>query len=274
MYAPRIRLFMLAAVFAAVSAVTGFAQAQKEPPTVRDFCVKVIPGKNAEFEAYIHDTAVPLNQSRADAGEIAWFLVVRGVIPAGTSAKCDYRIAYGYKGLPPEPLSDAQIDAALKRAQINLSAKELAAKRDSLSQLVDVGIWSQIEAIGASTEKGNYIRLNHYSVKPGEWENWTHLETTYWKPMVEAWLKSGGKGSWGVYGQMMPEGDNVPYNALTVDIFSDWNSLVHGVPFATWQKVHPNTDATDVFDRLDRVRSRHDIEIYKVLEVTAPAKSN
>ena len=66
----------------------------------------------------------------------------------------------------------------------------------------------------------------------------------------------------------------VPYNAITGDIFSDWNSLLHGIPFETWQKVHPNTDATEAFDRLDRVRSRHDIEVYKVLEVTAPAKSN
>lgn len=66
----------------------------------------------------------------------------------------------------------------------------------------------------------------------------------------------------------------VPYNALTVDIFSDWNSLLHGIPFETWQKVYPNTEATEAFDRLDRVRSRHDIEVYKVLEVTAPAKSN
>ena len=53
MYAARTRLFMLTAVFAAVSAVTGFAQAQKEPPTVRDFCVKVIPGKGAEFEVVL-----------------------------------------------------------------------------------------------------------------------------------------------------------------------------------------------------------------------------
>src|SRR5262249_47279405 len=121
MYATRPRLLMPVAVLALVSVATGFAQEQKEPPTVRDYCLKVVPGKAAEFETYAHDVVVPLNQSRVDAGEIAWFLLVRGVIPAGTSAKCDYRVVYGYKGLPPETLSDAQIDAALKRAKLNVT---------------------------------------------------------------------------------------------------------------------------------------------------------
>jgi hypothetical protein len=69
------------------------------------------------------------------------------------------------------------------------------------------------------------------------------------------------------------EGDDLPFNALSVDILPDWNTLVHRVPFELWRKVHPNTDATGVFDSLERVRSRHDIEIYKVLEVTGPVKS-
>jgi hypothetical protein len=247
-----------------------FTQEQKEPPTVRDYCVKVAPGKGMEFETFVRDVSVPLNQARAEAGEFAWFLFVRGVVPAGSSAPCDYRVVYGYKGLPPESPSNDQIEAALKRAKLNMSAKEMIAKRDELSHLVDVGIWYQIDSIGPSTQKGSYVRLNHYSVKPGAMEDWRHLETTYWKPLVDAWDKEGGKGSWGVYGLMMPDGDNLPYNALTVDIFPDWNSLLHGVPFALWSKVHPNTEATDVFDRLDRVRSRHDIETYKVLEVVSP----
>ena len=247
-----------------------FTQEQKEPPTVRDHCVKAAVGKGMELETFMRDVVVPLNQVRADDGEFAWFLFARGVVPAGSSAACDYRAVYGYKGLPPESPSSDQLDAALKRAKLNMSAKEMIAKREELSHLVDLGIWYQIDSIGPSTQKGSYLRLNHYSVKPGAMEDWRHLETTYWKPLVDAWDKEGGKGFWGAYGLMMPDGDNLPYNAVTVDVFPDWNSLLHGVPFTLWSKVHPNTETTDFFDRLDRVRSRHDIEIYKVLEVISP----
>jgi len=255
-----------------VFAAAAFTQEQKEPPTVRDYCVKVERGKGMEFETFGRDVVVPLNQARVDAGEFAWFLFVRAVVPAGTSAACDYRVVYGYNGLPPESPSSNQIEAAIKRAKLNMSAKEISAKRDELSQLVDVGIWYQIDFIGPSTQKGSYVRLNHYNVKPRAMEEWAHLETTYWKPLVDAWTKAGAKGSWGVYRLWMPEGDNQPYNALTVDIFADWNSLLQGAPFDLWQKVHPHIEATEVFDRLDGVRSRHDIEIYKVLELVA-AKS-
>jgi hypothetical protein len=72
----------------------------------------------------------------------------------------------------------------------------------------------------------------------------------------------------------MPEGDNLPYNAMTVDIFPDWNSLLHGVPLGdAWSKVHPHTDMTEAFDQLDRVRSRHDIEIYKATDLVTAKDS-
>jgi len=244
-----------------------FTQQQKQPPTVRDYCVKVASGKSADFETFVKEVGVPLNQSRADAGEFDWYAVVRAVIPAGSSAKCDYRVVYGYKGLPPETPSSEQMDAALKRAKINMSAKDWAAKRDALTQLVDVEIWSGIDYAGTGMGKGSYVRLNHYNIKPGAMEDWQRLETTYWKPMVQAYLKGGGKGTWSVNTLMMPEGDNLPYNAMTVDSFSDWNSLLQGISFSLWSKVHPNTEATDVFDRLDRVRSRANIEVYKVVEM-------
>lgn len=246
---------------------SAFTQQRQPPPTVRDFCVKVAPSKNADFENFIRDVNVPLNQSRADAGEFDWYMVARGVVPAGSSAKCDYRIVYGYKGLPPETASVEQVDAALKKAKINMSGKDWAAKRDALTQLVDVEIWYGIDRVGTGYGKGSYFRLNHYNIKPGAMQDWQRLETTYWKPMVQEHIKGGGKGSWSVNGLLMPEGDNLPYNACTVDAFPDWNSLLEGIPLSLWPKVHPNTEGTDVFDRLDRVRSRANIEVYKVMDI-------
>lgn len=261
-------------VLAAMCASAGFAQDHKDPQTVRDFCVRVPTGKSMEFEAYARDVAAPLAQARADSGEFMWLLIMRAVEPAGTSAKCDYRIAYGYAGLPPEMLSTDQLDAALKKANLNMSAQDLLAKRDSLSRLVSVEIWVQIDAIGPPTQKGGYVRLNHYSVKPGMMEDWTRLETTYWKALVDPWIKSGAKSAWGLYNLWMPEGDGLPYNAATVDVFADWNSLLHGAPVGElWPKVHPHTEITEVFDRLDRVRSRHDIEVFKVIELVAQTKN-
>lgn len=267
MSATRVRLPRLAAVSIAVGLAASASQAQ-EQPTVREYCIKVAPGKAAEFEAYLRDVAVPLAQARADSGEFAWSVVARGVIPAGSSARCDYRVAYGYKGLPPEELSKEALDAALKRAKLTLTADQLIAKRSALTSLVAAEIWFRIDGIGPNVEKGGYVRFNHYKVQSGQTDEWVRLETTYWKALMDAWLKNGGKGAWGVYALGMPGGDSTPYNAMTVDTFPDWNGLMQGVPLTElWPKVHPNRTSSDTFDRIAEVRSIHDVEAFKVVEV-------
>jgi len=266
----RCRSLTLTAVAIAAGWAQGtvsFAQGQPEPPTVRDFCVKVAPGKGAEYEAFLRDVTVPLARARAEAGEFVWFVAASGVVPAGSSAPCDYRLVYGYKGLPPEPASKDVLAAGLKRANLKLGVDEMVARRNALTQLVSVEIWAGIDGIGPPAEKDGYVQLNHYKVKYGEMDEWTRLETTYWKAVMDAWLKAGGKGGWSVSALIWPAGDSTPYDALTVDTFPSWNALVHGVPATElWPKVHPNTTANDLFNRLEKVRSVHDREIYKIVE--------
>jgi hypothetical protein len=271
MPATRVRLLTLAALSVTAGLAPGgvtFAQGPNDPPSVRDICLKVTPGKGPEYAAFLRDVTLPLARARAEAGEFAWFVAERAVVPIGSSAPCDYRMVYGYKGLPPEDPSKETVGAGLKRAKVSLTVDEMIARRSALVHLVGIDIWYWIDGIGPSAEKDGYVRLNHYKVKYGEFGEWTRLETTYWKALMDAWLKAGGKGSWAVNGLAMPSGDSTPYNGLTVDFFPDWSSLVRGVPVnELWAKVHPNTTATQVFNRLEKVRSIHDVEVYKIVEV-------
>lgn len=267
----RARTVAFAAATAAVALAASMvsAQGQTEPPTTRGYCVKVVPGKGSEFRALLHDVSVPMNQARADAGEFEWYVALRSVVPAGSSAACDYRIVYGYKGLPPEPASPETLETAMKAAKVNMTWDQFVAKRGSLTSLVATEIWQGIDAVGPDADRGAYVRINHYKVRDGAFGDWVRMEQTYWKPLMEAWLKEGGKGSWRVSALMMPSGDFMPYNALTVDIFPDWNGLVRGLPVNDlWPKVHPNVTTEQAFNhQLPSVRSIHDIEVYKIDEV-------
>ena len=123
-------------------------------------------------------------------------------------------------------------------------------------------------SIGPQLEKDNYVQLNHYNVKSGEGDEWIRLEKTYWKALMDAWLKAGGKGAWSVNTLGWPRGESTPYNGMTVDVFPDWSTLVRGVPLdQLWSKVHPTISASDAFNRMDKVRSVHDVEVYKIVEV-------
>lgn len=271
-----VRALASVAVFAAVAlaASSAAAQGQAEPQTARSYCVKVAPGKDAEFRTFLHDVVVPLNQAYANAGEFAWYVAARSVVPAGSSAPCDYRIVFGYEGLPPAPPSRERLEAGVKAAKLNMTWDQFVAKRASLSSLVSHEITQAIESVGPDAQPGSYARINHYKVRDGEFGEWVGMERTFWKPMMDAWLKQGGKGSWRVSAVMMPGGDSMPYNAMTVDIFPDWDGLVRGLPFNDlWAKVHPGVDSSDVFNRqLPRVRSVHDIEVYQLDEVVRAKK--
>jgi hypothetical protein len=253
-----------------IQGTPAIAQDQPEPTTVRDFCIKIASGKGAEYETFLRDVTLPLARARADAGEFALFLAESAVVPAGSSAPCDYRMIYVYNGLPPEVPSKDALAAGLKRAKLPMSVDEMLARRSALAQLISVELWYQIDGIGPPPEKGNYVAVNHYKAKYGEMNEWSRLETTYWKAVMDAWLKGGGKGSWFVNGLAMPSGDRTPYNGMTVDVFPDWNSLMRGVPVNdVWPKLHPNLPFSEYLNRLEKVRSINDVEVYKVVEAVA-----
>lgn len=270
MLAARFRVRTLSVSLAAglIAGPPAFAQGQPDPPTARDLCIKVAPGKAAEYEKFLQDAVVPVVRARAEAGEFAWFVALRAVAPAGTSAPCDYRLVYGHKGLPPEPPSRESLVAALGRAKLTLTADAYIARRNALSHLVSTDYWVGRDRLGPNSDKGSYVRINRYKVKYGQMGEWLRLEATYWKALMDAWLKTGGKGTWVVNQLWMPGGDSVPYNAETVDIFPDWNSLLQGVPVGElWPKVHAGTTTTEAFDRLQNIRSVHDVTVYKLTEV-------
>lgn len=210
----RVRSCSTAVVLAfAAAASPAFAQNAADPPTARVYCIKVNPGKGAEFDAFLRDVSLPLAQVRADSGE-----------------------------------------------------------RSSLITLAAAEVWWTVEVTGPAIGKGGYMRVNHYKIKPGRWDEWVKAERAGWKPLVEEWNKAGGKGGWGVYGLMMPSGDSLPYDGATVDTFADWNSLIRGVPLGElWPKVHPGFSINETLAHLDKVRSVHDVTTSRIEAVVSPS---
>ena len=149
----------LALVVALAGVAPAWAQSPEEWRSTREYCVKVLPGKARAYEAFLRDVTVPLNRSRAEAGEFESFAVERAVIPAGSSARCDYRLAYTYKGIPPEEATAEQLDAALKRAGLRLTADQMADQRSALVGLVGVDFWGTIDSAGSEWAKGSYLSV-------------------------------------------------------------------------------------------------------------------
>ena len=245
------------------------AAAQDQPGYIRDYCVKAAPGKGAEVAAMLHDVTAKVMRVRIDEGQAAWFLALSSVVPAGTAARCDFHVIIGYMGFPPEAPTAEQTTAELKKAGLNMTGADWAAKRDSLSTLVNLDIWQAVAEVGPLLEKGQYARLNYFHVKPGQQAAWLKLETTGWKPFVES-LKDSGLG-WHLVTLAMPAGEYLHYNGLTVDTFPSWTALGHGVPVDTaWPKVHPDMPFADFISQVAKTVERYRVDVVQVVEVVLP----
>jgi hypothetical protein len=265
--------FRFALATAVLAAGVSHAQSQPQNNYVRDYCVKVEPGKSGDFAAYVREVTPKLMQARVDAGEAAWGLVAEVIAPEGSTAPCDYHIVYGFRGSLPEPSTDPSgMEAAIKRAGLTMSRQELLARRDSLSHLVRLEVLRNIDGVGGETVKGGYLRINHYRTKAGQSVNsWAEIEKTVWKPLVIAHREAGGKSSWGAYQVIMPTGDMVWSNGLTVDSFPNWASMMEGIKLSElWPKVHPNRSMAEWSDRLSTIVDRRLVEVARVTEMVVP----
>lgn len=242
------------------------ALAQAQPVgSVQVSCVKARDGKTGALRQFLMETSAKMGKYRVDNGDIASLVITEAVTPAGRSARCDFHIVQGYSGAPKE--TRRTTDEDLKKAGISMTAAQRNAKRDELSYLVTTEIWQVRDIVGTLT-KGGYVRLNYFKTNSGAQAEWLRMERSGWKQMAEVWAKDTPGRAWILHTLAMPGGTSMPYNALTVDAFSNWDSLfTGGNPRNTWTKVHPDSDYSAYMTRIGQLAERPMVATMRLLEV-------
>ena len=233
-------------------------------------CIKIQPGKAAEFRQFRNDFSKKLTQAYVDSGDIAAAYLLRTVIPSGTEARCDYVIVSIYKGAPTAPTGMAGLTKALQKAGLSISADDLLAKRGSLAQLVSNELWRNTMQVG-NFEKGDYLYVNFMKVH--NLTDWMNLERTMWKPMAETWVKDGSMRAWSVNVRVLPSGTDLPYQGISIDVFPSWDAAMKAPPVAdTFKKVHPGKNLDATFASLTKARDLARRELMVVEEKTTTSQ--
>jgi hypothetical protein len=260
----------LSVAFAATFSVT--LPAQETPTGYHTVaCIKVKPGKGAEYRTWAETGIHKLQQASADSGRIsAWFLLA-SVMPAGSSAACDYVSIAIYPGVPPAPMGLDELGAALKKSGIPMSAEDYVARRSSLTDLVSAALWRNQIAVG-TLQKGDYVVVNHMKV-PNIAE-WIANEKKVWQPFAESMVKDGVTRGWFLNVQEMPGGSDLKYQASTVDVYPSWDAYFKlGNGFVDrFKKVHPDMDMNQAFDNFGKLRTIGSLEMLHVEDAVVPAK--
>ena len=253
-------LFASVAVAAAVSGL-GTAQQPAPGPYYLVNCVKVKPGKDADFGKWAADTLHKFAQARVDSGVLTTWLLVRAVLPQGTENQCDYQVLLFYPGIPPKPMEADEMDALMKKAGVALTAEQYAQGRNAVSDLATSGMFQVVVNTG-SVQKGDYLSLNYLKLKEPAAQNyqkWIDQETKAWKPMSEFLIKEGITRGWSVDVRTIPDGAGLGFDGLTVDVYPSWEAyfrLTSDPKFPEyWKKVHPDMELDATFAEYDKYRT-------------------
>jgi hypothetical protein len=266
-----LRLTACGVVIAALSAALPSQQAPNGFHTVN--CVKIKPGKVSEYRKWGAEEFHKFAQGRVDSGAVSTYYRLRAVIPAGTSAECDYVTVWLYPGAPPAPEGIEELGSTLKKAGVNMSGQEFADRRDSLSTLVSNGMFQNQFAVGRA-KTGDYMVVNY--MKTTTVDTWLAFEKNVWKPIAEQMLKDGMQDGWSVNLQVMPLGSDVPYQGVTVDVYSSWDAvfkaLVDPAFNDRFKKVHPDMDQDKTFADMQKARSQSWTRLFVIEDMITSAK--
>ena len=230
------------------------------------------PGKDAEHRKWWDEEGRKVMQAMVDTGLVKTYYRLRAVVPSGASAACDNVTVAIYPGIPPEPASREQFESLLKKAGI-ASADEFAERRDATRKTVSNEIFQNQFMLG-SMKKGDYLAVSY--MKAAHIDEWLNMEKTIWQPIADAMIKEGVESGWSVNLAVLPSGDDMPYQGVTVDVYPSWQAVFQSqndTGFeARFKKVHPGMDINTTLEKALKTRSQSMVYLFQVEDVIESGK--
>jgi hypothetical protein len=161
------------------------------------------------------------------------------------------------------------VTAALHKAGLSMTAKELSDRRDSLAHLVYTEMLFTLTRVG-KVDKGGYVVLNSMSVP--NMNEWLDFEQKVWQPVAEELMKEGVQSGWALNTPVFPGGAKDMNLASTVDMYPTWESVYKSSGIAeTWKKVHPDMDGQTTMERVQKLRTIDHRALYRVEDLIMAA---
>jgi hypothetical protein len=269
------KLCLLPAVAFGVVCAVASAQQPAPAPYFAVNCVKVKPGKSAEFDKWTKDVLHKYAQARVDSGAVTAWVLLGSVQPSGTTKECDYIISAFFPGIPPKPMEKEAVDALLKKSGAGVSVDQYREKRDELSELATSGIWQQVAHAGSPGQKGDYLAINYNKTKDGQ--KWIATEKRIWMPFADELAKQGIIRGWEVDARVVPDGSDLKYDGVTVDAYPSWdayfNFMTNPKLEELWKKVHPDLTFQTAFeDEYPKVTNQLRVELWVIEDLVAAQK--
>ena len=245
MIKPPTRLaFAFLVVFTALLGATAFAQQAAPDVYVVVTYIKVLPGQDDAYRAYLTTTGKKIFQEQQAANPNFLFWSSAKTMFQGTEhgTDFDYVGASVFAGPPPEP---STLPDSLVQKAAGMTAADLAKKLATLRTIVGTEVLRQqaTASVPGTLKEGDYRVAARVRVKPGMFDEYYEMGRTMTQPIAQARIAAGEAKSWSLWSRTFPAGAATSYDALAVTYFKDLASAIRGLDatkgLEAFQKVHP-----------------------------------
>lgn len=263
----RTRIFLAAAAALALS-TTLFAQ-NSSPGYHSVTCYKLKPDSTAAFNKFESEEVRKIAQARVDLGEITGWYLLRAAVPMGESADCDYVVVALYPRTP-HPFAGEVLASAIRKSGLNLTPEDYVRHRAEVLRIMSVAIFQNEAGVG-TPKKGDYFQVNYMKVSDANFDDWIAYEKKVWQPMAESLVKDGKEDGWSLNVQVMPFGSDLPYQAVTVDVYPSEDAVFTEDPqfVDRFHKVHPDMEAGTTMEHFEKLRTRGRVALYSLDDIVA-----
>ncbi|MCX6551136.1 MAG: hypothetical protein NTY02_09060, partial [Acidobacteria bacterium] len=269
-------LFRMTLVCLFTVLLSGAALAQPAQPAQPDLYVsvsymKILPGQEDAYRAYLNTTVKKLYQElmAANPSFLSWSSAKAMYQGTEHGLDFDYVGASIYSGPPPEP--GATLDAIYMKAT-GMSQADLAKKVATMRTVVGTELlrYRAGVRIPGVLKEGDFRVVARIKIKPNMGDEYVDLAQTVTQPIMAERIANGELKSWSLWSRVFPSGVAISYDAFTVQYFKDLASAVKGLDATkgvqAFLKVHPGRNyATYV----NNARDYSDMQQRLVMQVVA-----
>jgi hypothetical protein len=105
-------------------------------------------------------------------------------------------------------------------------------------------------------------------------DEWLAYEKKVWKPLAEAMAKDGVTDGWSVNVKVLPRGSDLPFQAVTVDVYPGWDAVFKGdAQFVErFKRVHPDMEFGTTIEHIEKLRTIVSTHLFALEDMVTPAK--
>jgi len=243
MLKPLVRVFVVC-LLAALIGGTAFAQPAQPDLYVSVTYMKILPGQEDAYRAYLNTTVKKLYQEMmaANPSYLSWSSAKAMYLGREHGLDFDYVGASIYSGPPPEPGS---VPDAIYMKATGMSSADLAKKVAAMRTVVGTEVLRYRAGVRLPgvLKEGDFRVVNRIKIKPGMGDEYYDAAQTVTQPVNAERIANGELKSWSVWGRVFPSGVATSYDAFTVQYFKDLASAIKGLDATkgvqAFLKVHP-----------------------------------